>query len=220
MHMSSEKNTPERDWLQDISTSTVGHYEHNAVSFREGTWDHDVSQNRKALLSALAQHDSPHILDFGCGPGRDLVAFQKDGAQVTGLDGSATFCAMAEVASGAPVLHQDFLALELPDSHFDGIFANATLFHIPSREIARVLKELGCALTEGGVLFVSNPRGQNDEGWNGERYGSYYHPDTWKNIVEEAGFTLIEEYYRPPGRPRSEQPWFATVWRKGSGPRN
>ena len=216
--MNSHKSTREMERLNEISNSTIGHYEINAVSFREGTWDHDVSQNRKALLSALNQHDSPHILDFGCGPGRDLVAFQKEGARVTGLDGSATFCKMAEAASGAQILHQDFLELRLPAGGFDGIFANATLFHIPSQEIQRVLTELSDSLTEGGVLFVSNPRGQNDEGWNGDRYGSYYHPDTWKEIVGQAGFRLIEEYYRPPSLPRAQQPWFATVWRKVSPP--
>jgi hypothetical protein len=69
-------------------------------------------------------------------------------------------------------------------------------------------------LKPGGVLFSSNPRGNNQEGWSGARYGSYYDLDTWTAHVQAAGFTLLDHYYRPPGLPREQQPWLATVWRK------
>ena len=203
-----------REELSHISEQTVGHYQENAFSFKEGTWDHDVSQNRDALLRAIQTTTNPHILDFGCGPGRDILAFQTLGVQVSGLDGSSAFCEMAKEVSGANLYHQDFLALDLPEEHFDGIFANATLFHIPSGEIKRVLSDLHGALKPGGVLFSSNPRGEDQEGWNGMRYGTYYRPETWRSILEETGFLWVEEYYRPPGKPRNEQPWFASVWRK------
>ena len=204
----------EDEFLREVSASTVGHYDSNAFSFREGTWDHDVSQNREALLAAIGDRENPRVLDFGCGPGRDIVAFQKLGIEVTGLDGSEAFCHMAREVSGAEVLHQDFLALDLPETAFDGIFANATLFHIPSAEMGRVLQEFKRALRPGGILFSSNPRGNDEEGWNGERYGSYYRPETWKKRLEGAGFEMVREYYRPQGLPREEQPWFASVWRK------
>ena len=66
--------------------------------------------------------------------------------------------------AGAERLHQDFLALDLPPVRFDGIFANASLFHGPSSQLARVLGDLAAALRPGGVLFCSNPRGRNEEG--------------------------------------------------------
>ncbi len=199
--------------LSEISASTLGHYEQRAEQFWEGTRDHDVSQNRDALLRHLSVNPA-RILDFGCGPGRDLIAFTNAGHEAIGLDGAAAFCTMARSHSGCEVLHQDFLALSLPSVAFDGIFANASLFHVPSQELPRVLDELHAALRPDGVLFASNPRGDNSEGFNGARYGSYHDYPRWSAMVTERGFVELEHYYRPPGRPRHEQPWLATVFRK------
>ena len=69
---------------------------------------------------------------------------------------------MARIYSGCEVWQQDFLKLDLPDSHFDGVYANASLFHVPSQELPRVLLELHTTLKPGGVLFSSNPRGDNE----------------------------------------------------------
>jgi len=87
-----------------------------------------------------------------------------------GLDGSKEFVAMARSYSGCEVLHRDFLAMELPECRFDGVFANASLFHVPSKELPRVLLELSETLRPRGVLLCSNPRGNNEEGLSGDRY--------------------------------------------------
>ena len=121
---------------------------------------------------------------------------------------------MARAYSGCTVWQQDFVDLDLPAAHFDGVFANAVLFHVPSAALPGVLRALYTCLKPDGVLFSSNPRGQNQEGWNGARYGSYHDEATWAAYVQAAGFTLVEQYYRPPGLPRDQQPWLATVWRK------
>jgi SAM-dependent methyltransferase len=200
--------------LEQISRTTLEHYERSADSFRAGTIDHDVSQNIAALLRHIEASPPFTILDFGCGPGRDLRAFTSLGHRAIGLDGAASFVAMAREYSGCEVWHQDFLALELPADTFDGVFANASLFHVPSSELPRVLRELHATLKEGGVLFSSNPRGMNDEGWNRGRYGTYHDWPTWQAYVRAAGFIELEHYYRPAGLPREQQPWLASVWRK------
>lgn len=204
------------DALRDISRTTLCHYDAHAESFREGTWDHDVSQNVAALLRHIEGAAPFRILDLGCGPGRDLVTFRELGHEAVGLDGSARFVAMARAASGCEVWHQDFLALDLPAERFHGVFANASLFHVPTQELPRVLRELRAALLPRGVLFSSNPRGRDQEGWQGERYGAYHELEGWRRFVSAAGFEELEHYYRPPGRPRSEQPWLASVWRKAA----
>jgi hypothetical protein len=112
------------------------------------------------------------------------------------------------------VLHQDFLALDLAPERFHGVFANASLFHVPTQELPRVLAELRATLRPRGVLFASNPHGTNQEGWQGARYGAYHDWESWRRIVGDVGFDEIAHYYRPPGRPRPEQPWLASVWRK------
>lgn len=201
------------DALRDISTRTLDHYEGRAASFWEGTRDHDVRQNRDALLRHI-QVPAPYtLLDFGCGPGRDLMAFTAMGHTAIGLEGSPTFAQMAREHSGCEVWQQDFLQLSLPAQRFDGVFANASLFHVPAQELPRVLGELHATLKTGGVLFASNPRGENEEGWNRGRYGSWHDLDAWRGFMHAARFEELEHYYRPEGLPREQQPWLASVWR-------
>lgn len=196
--------------LDHITQKTIGHYDARAQDFREGTWDHDVTQNYAALLEPLPKDRPLKILDLGCGPGRDLVYFKSLGHEAIGLEGSPEFCRMAREASGCEVWQQNFLKLDLPEAFFDGIFANASLFHVPRKELPRVLKEFHHALVPGGILFSSNPRG-NDEGWNGERYGAYFEFEEYEKYLNQAGFTVVKHYYRPSGKPREEQPWLAVV---------
>jgi SAM-dependent methyltransferase len=205
-------NTDETS-LPGVSARTLAHYEASAAAFAAGTRDHDVSQNIDALLRHIEAPAPWEILDFGCGPGRDLATFQRMGHRATGLDGTAAFVEMARAATGATVLHQNFLNLDLPSGQFDGIFANAVLFHVPSSQLPKVLSQLREALKTGGVLFCSNPHGHNEEGWNGDRYGAYHDLPTWSRYLEAAGFAPLEHYYRPAGEPRERQPWLATVWR-------
>ncbi|GAB4347999.1 MAG: class I SAM-dependent methyltransferase [Immundisolibacter sp.] len=200
-----------------VSQSTLAHYDRHARAFWESTRDHDVSQNRDALLRHIVGEPPFTLLDFGCGPGRDLIAFRALGHRAIGLDGSARFCAMARAHSGCEVWQQDFLHLELPPEHFDGVFANASLFHVPSADLPAVLRALRATLKPGGVLFASNPRGNDEEGWQGERYGAFHTLDSWRTYVTAAGFEELEHYYRPAGQPRHRQPWLATVWRRPEG---
>ena len=200
---------------REAAAITLAEYDGMAEAYRHGTADHDVSQNIAALLDAIGGEPPYAILDLGCGPGRDLLAFTELGHDATGLDGAAELVALARAETDCTVLLQDFLALDLPAAQFDGVFANASLFHVPSSQIARVLADLAAALKPGGVLFCSNPRGDNQEGWVGGRYGCFWDLATWRALVTGAGFAELHHYYRPPGRPRAEQPWLATVWRKG-----
>jgi SAM-dependent methyltransferase len=199
--------------LDQIAAVTLAHYEQRAEEFRAATHDHDVSQNIAALLRHIEGGPPFVILDFGCGPGRDLRAFAAQGHRAIGLEGAAGFAAMARAESECEVWQQDFLKLDLPAGQFDGIFANASLFHVPSQELPRVLRQLRDTLKPRGVLFSSNPRGDNEEGWNRGRYGAYHDLKAWRRYLSDAGFEELEHYYRPVGRPRDQQPWLASVWR-------
>ena len=199
--------------LQHVTMRTLGHYEARAEAFRAGTRDHDVRQNIDALLARIDAPSPFTILDLGCGPGRDLKAFTALGHVAIGLDGSAALVAMARADSGCEVWHQDFLALDLPMARFDGVFANASLFHVPVAALPRVLRQLHATLKPRGVLFSSNLRGHNEAGWNGDRYGVYHDLPAWRGFMTAAGFEELLVYYRPDGLPREQQPWLATVWR-------
>ena len=118
--------TPED--LHRIAARTLAHYDQRAQAYWEGTRDHDVSQNITALLQYIETAAPFVLLDFGCGPGRDLKTFKALGHHAIGFEGSPQLAAMARANSGCEVLKQSFLELDLPCSHFDGVFANAVLF--------------------------------------------------------------------------------------------
>lgn len=200
--------------LKSISSQTLAHYDGNAQAFWQGTKDHDVSQNIAALLHYIDVPAPFELLDFGCGPGRDLKTFKALGHQPIGLEGAAALAAMARANSGCEVWEQNFLELALPAGRFDGVFANAVLFHVPSAALPRVLSQLFETLKTGCVLFCSNPRGEGQEGWQGARYGAYHNLETWRGYLTEVGFDELTHYYRPAGLPLEQQPWLATVWRK------
>jgi SAM-dependent methyltransferase len=200
--------------LDPIARGTLAYYEQCAEDFRAGTQDHDVSQNIAALLRHIRAKPPFTILDFGCGPGRDLAAFRALGHIAIGLEGATPFVAMAR-AAGSEVWQQDFLNPDLPAARFDGVFANASLFHVPCEVLPRVLGQLHHTLRPDGVLFSSNPRGENQQGWNRGRYGAYHDLAAWRGYLTAANFTELEHYYRPAGLPREQQPWLASVWRRG-----
>lgn len=200
--------------LRQIARRTLDYYHQQASAFWEGTRHHDVEQNIDALLRHIQTQPPFAILDFGCGPGRDLRTFVQRGHRPIGLEGAPALAEMARANGACEVWQQDFLRLELPDASFDGVFANASLFHVPRQELPRILQQLRATLKPGGVLFSSNPRGDNHENISGERYGAYYDLDTWRSYLTAAGFAELEHYFRPAGLPCDQQPWLASVWRR------
>jgi SAM-dependent methyltransferase len=203
--------------------ATIEDYAAVADGYAAGNMSHDVSQNIDALLRPLSEIDRPlDILDLCCASGRDLVTFTKLGHRAVGIDGVPAFCAMSRSLSGCEVWEQDLSSLDLPVARFDGIFANACLFHLPSAALPGALKTLHKALRSGGILFVSNAHGfgEDKEGWTRGRtqgtssYVCWLSEKSWVEICTAAGFELLERFYRPPGKPRNQQPFLATVWRR------
>jgi len=215
--------TPEE--VATAAAATIADYGAVAEGYAAGNMDHDVSQNMEALLGALADREAPlDILDVCSASGRDLVAFTKLGHRAVGLDGVPRFCEMARQLSGCEVWRQDLTALDLPLRRFDGVFANACIFHVPSTALDGTLRALVGALRPGGVLFVSNAHGfgEDKEGWTGGRtpstrsYVCWLSEETWIERCEAVGLELLDKFYRPPGLPRERQPFLATVWRKST----
>jgi len=200
--------------LEAIVARTLADYDRNASAFRDATRDHDVSQNIAAMLAPIRGEPPFVLLDLGCGPGRDLKALKALGHRPIGIEGSREFVAMARADSGCEVWQQDFMRLALPPNYFDGVFANASLFHVPRQALPRVLAQLNATLKSDGVLMSSNPRGHDTEGWHRERYGVFHSLESWRQFMTQAGFVELAHYYRPAGLPREQQPWLASVWRK------
>src|SRR5918996_338245 len=150
---------------RQISASTIGQYRAMATPYRDGTWNHDVSQNIQALLAALAGAPPYRILDLGCGPGRDLVAFRDLGHVVVGLDGCPEFVAMARTPSGASTILQRATGMtaeyppsagwralpRYPDPAVEVLDERFAPYRIFSAAVERLYT--GCRWAEGPVWF-------------------------------------------------------------------
>jgi len=214
--------------------ATIDDYDAIAAGFDAGNANHDVSQNIEALLKPLlakaepgASHPVLDILDLGCAGGRDLLDFARRGHRPVGLEGSSAFCelARAKVAGKEPAIEvwqQNLCELSLPPTRFDGVFANAVLFHVPLECLDDVIAQIWTTLKPGGIFFASNAHGfgQDKEGWTEGRtpdtqsWVCWLSESTWRQRCEAAGFVMQDLYYRPPGRPRECQPFLASVWSK------
>ena len=126
---------------------------------------------------------------------------------------SARFAAMAREYTGCEVWQQDFLKLDLPPASFDGVFANAALFHVPSQELPRVLGELRATLNRAESFSARIRTARTKKDGTAADTAPTIDRDV-APLRSSAGFVELAHYYRPAGLPREQQPWLATVWRK------
>jgi len=110
--------------LEKIAHLTLEHYNQYAEEFWQGTRDHDVSQNIAALLQYI-RNEPPFKSSILVRPGRDSRRSPNSVTSRLVWKARCTSPVMARAYSGCEVWQQDFLKLDLPDNHFDGVFANA-----------------------------------------------------------------------------------------------
>ena len=211
--------------LDDLrSSATIDDYDVVASAYVEANADHDVSQNVDALLLELRSSDEEReltILDLGCGGGRDVAALARRRCVVWGVDGSPAMCALAAAACPeATILVQNFVdGLDVPAGAFDGVFANASLFHVPFEHLPSVLCRIRAALRPGGVLFASTRVSWADaEGYvegrspGGRAWVSTPSEGTWDDTVAAAGFDLLRGWHRG-----DVTNYYCTLWRTVAG---
>lgn len=170
---------------------TLSYYNNSAKSFIEGTIDADLSDLRKRFLNYLP--DSAHILDLGCGSGRDAKAFLEQGYTVTAVDGSAECCKLASDYIGQEVIYKTFEEMDF-DQAFDGVWACASLLHVPYGELTGIFEKIAQALKPGGFLYASFKYGE----FEGERNGRYFTDLTKKRLetllVPVTGLAIVETF--------------------------
>ena len=182
----------------------MNYYDENAKEFFDGTVDADMSSHHDKFLALMPENGS--ILDAGCGSGRDAKIFKDLGFKITAIDGSAEMCRLASEFSGIDVKHMQFQEIDFVNE-FDGIWASASLLHVPSEELGDVLKRLKKSLKDNGIFYASFKLGD----FEGERNGRFFNDFTENTAIElfeNAGFEIIKTWLTNDSRPeRQHEKW-------------
>ena len=193
---------------------TVSYYDRNAGEFCRGTEDLDMLELYEEFLPHVPE--GGRILDAGCGSGRDALFFKRQGYAVTAFDASPEIASNASQTLGDPVEVMDFLHVEAV-SEFDGIWACASLLHVPTRDMDDVLHRLTRALKPGAVLYASFKYG-SAEGCRDGRFFNDCDEAKLKDLLGRHPILSVEKLWRTnDSRPgRWDEVWLNAVARKDS----
>lgn len=190
---------------------TLNYYNTNAKNFIEGTLNVDMSELRHKFLSYLPQ--AAYILDAGCGSGRDSLAFKEAGYRVTAMDGSEAMCNQTAELIGQPVRQMIFQEIE-DVNLYDGIWACATLLHVPEEDMVDVFRRLSRALKNEGILYASFKYGDFEGERNGRYFSDYTEERFAKLLAHFPELLLVEQGITVDKRPDREEKWLNVIVRK------
>ena len=170
---------------------TLNYYNENAQSFASGTVSVEFTEMQDRFLEKL--DPGAYILDFGCGAGRDTKYFLSQGYRVDAIDGSEQLCQIASDHTGIKVRQMLFQELEANEK-YNGIWACASILHIPKKELNKVLKKMLTALKTDGWIYTSFKYGEYEGNRNG-RYFTDFTIDTFTDFVQGIHNLRIEEHW-------------------------
>lgn len=191
---------------------SIDYYNKYAAKEFEETVNQDMEGIRKEFLDLLEEGDT--ILDLGCGSGRDSLVFYELGYDVTPVDASEEMCQLAEIHTGLEVLKMTFEEMDF-DNVFDGIWACASLLHVPKKELSDILTKIAKALNDKGILYMSFKLG-DFEGFRGERYFCDYTEDSITEVLKDNGRLEIVRFWETKDvrSGHSDEKWLNVLARK------
>ena len=196
-----------------ISTNeTLNYYNEKAVSFSESTVHVDFTETQQTFLDCLPSH--AHILDFGCGAGRDTKYFLEQGCRVTAVDGSEALCKIASEYTGIQVKQMLFQNLDETEK-YDGIWACASILHLKKTELPDVLVKMRNALKKQGIIYTSFKYG-DFEGVRNGRYFTDFTEELFADFMKDIpGLTIEKTWITGDVREgRGDERWINILLRK------
>jgi len=175
--------------------NTLEYYNKNALAYFEQTIVADLQIIYNKFLSQLPQDG--YILDFGCGSGRDSMFFKEHDYEVVALDGSKEMCEITRKLCNIEVKEMFFEDFNEVNT-YDGIWACASLLHLPKEKLIPILKNLSSALKDNGYIYTSFKYG-NFEGIRNERYFLDMTEESFGELISEIPELEVVETYQTNG---------------------
>lgn len=151
------------------------------------------------LTEFLSNVRKGKVLDLGCGPGRDTDYLKDEGLEVTGIDFSSEMISLAKEYVDKKLFKEaDFDDELFEEGEFDGIWANASLIHVPKSSMLDTIKHISSWLKKGGVMYLNVIEGLGEKEiriknfYEEELLVSFYSVDEIIQIVEEAGLSVTK----------------------------
>lgn len=191
------------------NNTTIDYYNQNAFEFFSRTVDIDIGSLYKRFIHYVLSNGS--ILDAGCGSGRDTLYFKNNGYQVSAFDASAELASLASRLTGLPVQVERFQNINF-ENCYDGIWACASLLHVPRSEIDDVFSRLTNALKPNGALYTSFKYGDNEEIRNGRFFNNYNEQSLRELLYKHPTLHLVDTWKTVDIRPdRTEEFWLNAI---------
>lgn len=200
------------DQSDQVQTTTLDYYEKNGDLFAQDVDDVNFSKMHLRFISKLSKHAK--ILDLGCGSGRDSLAFLNAGFDVKAIDGSKKMCEIAQSKTGLSIRNIRFGQLD-DQNKYDGVWACASLLHLPKNELPKVFSKIIEALKEEGIFYSSFKYG-SFEGYRNGRYFTDFTESSMNELLEQfPELKCIESWISSDVRPgRMEQKWLNIIVQK------
>lgn len=192
-----------------MTNKTLEYYNSHVVDFTSDTLEVNMNNVQERFLKYLSP--GAHILDLGCGVGRDSLLFLQRGFHVTALDGSNELVKVASELIGQEVLCKTYEQMDWVEE-FDAIWACASLLHVPSIELEEVLQKVVRALKPGGVFYVSFKYG-DFEGYRKDRYYTDFTENTFDKLISAfKNISIMEQWISCDVRPgRNNEKWLNAI---------
>lgn len=194
---------------------TNNFYNDNATSFFNDTVDADLSAIYQKFLPLLAS--GAHILDAGCGSGRDTHYFISQGFRVTAFDASEVLVLKAQEFTGIDVTvntfenFRDKSSAKNADDLFDAIWACASLLHVPSKHLPASFSNLSAQLKQGGVFYCSFKYGTNDTAKNGRDFTNA-NEERLLSFIQNSNLKMVNTWITEDVRPnRQDEKWLNAI---------
>jgi SAM-dependent methyltransferase len=190
---------------------TIDYYNQYADEFTASTFEVDMKSLYQPFLDLLPVN--AHILDLGCGSGRDSLVFKNKGYRVDAMDYSEALVKKATELTGIQVKHQSFYELN-EVAVYDGIWACASLLHCERYRLAEVIEKMLQALKPNGVIYMSFKYGDSDREKDGREFTDLNERQAQNLLAQFKQVSLVQQWITVDKRPDREEQWLNILWKK------